>query len=144
MVEIYFNPNQNAFSASQYTADFQKALEISQTYNGALIVVEGHSDPLGVLKAERKGELRQVLNEMRQSAKNLSLERSQKVREAFLSFCVNKGINIDESQFLPIGLGVSAPKYSPPQTEAEWNANRRVVFRIKQMEAEMDSFVPLD
>ena len=50
---------------------------------------------------------------------------------------------MDESQFISIGRGVESPKHNPPKTEAEWAANRRVVFVVKQMEAELSSFSSL-
>ncbi len=142
-VEINFGPNQSTFTAAEYSADFAKALSIAQTYGGALIVVEGHSDPLGILKAREKGSPAVEINQMQQSAKNLSLERSQAVRDSFLEYCKGKKINIDESQFVAVGLGVTTPKYNPPRTKEEWAANRRVVFRIKQVEAELSEFSPL-
>ncbi len=143
VVEINFAPNQSSFTAQQYASDFQQALNIAETYRGALIVIEGHSDPLGVLRAEQDGEKKQVINAMQQQAKNLSLQRAQNVRKNFLTYAKNKKINIDESQFVAVGLGIKTPKYNPPKTEAQWKANRRVVFRIKQVEAEMTEFIPL-
>ncbi len=143
IVEIGFAPNQENFSSNQYASDFQKAVEIAQTYNGALIIIEGHSDPLAILKAEKKGESQAVINQMKQKAKNLSYRRGQAVRDSFLKYCAQKNLVVDESQFVAIGLGATMPKYNPPRTEAEWNANRRVVFRIKQMEAELSGFEPL-
>jgi outer membrane protein OmpA-like peptidoglycan-associated protein len=144
VVEINFAPNQSDFSAAEYTGDFQKALDIAQTYSGALIVIEGHSDPLGILKAEREGERKQVIDQMKQKAKNLSFQRAQAVRESFLAFCKKKNLVVDDSQFVGIGLGISTPKFNPPRTREEWAANRRVVFRIKQVEAELVEFAPLD
>ena len=143
VVEINFEPNQSDFSATKYTNDFQKALEIAQTYSGALIIIEGHSDPLGILKAEQRREQSQIIGQMKQNAKNLSMERAQAVRESFLNFCKQRKLNIDESQFVAIGLGIDSPKFNPPRTKEEWAGNRRVVFRIKQVEAELDEFSPL-
>lgn len=143
-IEINFEPNQSVFSADQYASDFQKALEVAETYGGSLVVIEGHSDPLGVARAKQKGEQTAVINQMTQQAKNLSLERARSVRQSFLSYTKNKGLATDESQFLAVGLGITTPKFNPPRTKDEWAANRRVVFRIKQIEAELTEFVPLD
>lgn len=143
-IEINFDPNQSDFPTTKYAEDFQKALEIAETYGGALIVVEGHSDPLGVLKARQKGSPAIEIAQMEQQAKNLSLERAQTVRQSFLSYCDHKKFRIDPSQFVAIGLGITSPKFSPPRTKEEWAANRRVVFRIKQIEAELTEFTPLD
>ena len=143
VVTINFEPNQSEFTTSKYANDFSKALEISQTYNGALIVIEGHSDPLGILKAEKKREQQAIIEQMKQNAKNLSLQRSQAVRTSFLQYCRTKNIEMDDSQFVAVGLGIDSPEYNPPRTEQEWAANRRVVFRIKQVEAELAEFSPL-
>ena len=143
-IEINFDPNQSEFSADRYADDFKKALEVAETYGGSLIVIEGHSDPLGILRAQQKGQPAAEISQMIQQAKNLSLERSQNVRANFLEYCEKRGVKIDASQFVSVGLGTTTPKYSPPRTKEEWSANRRVVFRIKQIEAELDEFVPLE
>lgn len=151
VVEINFQPNQSEFSQQNYADDFKMALGIAETNSGALVIIEGHSDPLGILKAEKElrdntpgHKSRQEIAQMKQRVKSLSLERAQNVRKSFLNYCKSKEINIDESQFLAVGVGVNSPKYNPPRTKQEWAANRRVVFRIKQVEAELEEFVPLD
>lgn len=150
VVEINFEPNQSEFSISKYADDFAKALDIAETNSGALVVIEGHSEPLGILKAEKAlrnnepGHKSQAeINQMKQRAKSLSLERAQNVRKNFLAYCKQKGVNIDASQFVAVGVGVKSPKYNPPRTKEEWALNRRVVFRIKQVEAELEEFSPL-
>ena len=144
VIEINFAPNQATFSEADYEDDYRKALEIAQTYGGAIVVVEGHSDPLGILKARRAGKSLTVVGQMEQAAKNLSLTRANAVRTSYLNFCKNAGMIVDDSQFATVGIGVKSPKFNPPRTADEWAANRRVVFRIKQVEAELDEFVPLD
>lgn len=150
VVEINFEPNQSEFSIAKYASDFAKALDIAETNSGALVVIEGHSEPLGILKAEKalrdnepghKSEAE--INQMKQVAKSLSLERAQNVRKSFLAYCKQKGVAVDPSQFVAVGIGVKSPKYNPPRTKEEWALNRRVVFRIKQVEAELDEFSPL-
>jgi outer membrane protein OmpA-like peptidoglycan-associated protein/cellobiose-specific phosphotransferase system component IIA len=142
-LEIGFEANQDSFPETQYSGAFQKALEISQTYGGSLIIIEGHSDPLGILKAREERKSAVEIAQMEQIAKNLSLSRARAVRESFLDYCRKKGFKIDESQFVAVGAGISNPKYNPPRTKDEWIANRRVVFRIKQVEAELTEFTPL-
>jgi ABC-type nitrate/sulfonate/bicarbonate transport system substrate-binding protein/outer membrane protein OmpA-like peptidoglycan-associated protein len=142
-IEIGFEPNQSTFPEARYANDFQKALEIAQTYGGSLIIIEGHSDPLGVLKAREQRKPAVEVRQMEQQAKNLSLSRASAVRESFLDYCKRKRFSIDESQFVAVGMGIASPKYNPPRTREEWIANRRVVFRIKQVEAELTEFSPL-
>jgi len=143
VIEITFDPNQSVFVEDRYANDYQKALQIAQTYGGALVVVEGHSDPLGILQAQQKGERKEVLDQMRQVAKNLSLARANSVRSSFIQYSKDHNINVDQSQFIAIGRGVEAPKFNPPRTKEEWAANRRVRFVIKQVEAELSEFKPL-
>ncbi len=143
LIEINFEPNQSDFTGAQYAADFTKAISLAETYGGSLVIIEGHSDPLGILRAREQGEKPQVITQMEQQSKNLSLERSRAVQTNFIAYAKSKGIRLDESHFVSVGLGASAPKYNPPKTQDEWAANRRVVFRIKQVEAEATEFVPL-
>ncbi len=144
VIEINFDPNQSNFSETQYSADYQKALEIAQTFGGALVVIEGHSDPLGVLRARKDGKAAIEVREMEQVAKNLSVQRANSVRTSFISYCKRNNFTVDESQFAAVGMGIKAPKFNPPRTQEEWAYNRRVVFRIKQIEAELTEFTPLD
>jgi outer membrane protein OmpA-like peptidoglycan-associated protein len=95
------------------------------------------------LQAQQKGERTEVLDQMRQVAKNLSLARANAVRGSFIQYAKDHGITIDPSQFIAIGRGVEAPKFSPPRTKEEWAANRRVRFVIKQVESELTEFKPL-
>jgi ABC-type nitrate/sulfonate/bicarbonate transport system substrate-binding protein/outer membrane protein OmpA-like peptidoglycan-associated protein len=143
VIEITFDPNQSIFAEDRYANDYQKALQVAQTYGGALVVIEGHSDPLGLLQAQQKGERLEVLDQMRQVAKNLSLARANSVRSSFIQYSKDHGVSIDQSQFIAIGRGVEAPKFNPPRTKEEWAANRRVRFVIKQVEAELTEFKPL-
>lgn len=142
VVEINFAPNQSTFPVDQYGKDFRSALEKAQTYGGALIVIEGHSDPTGVADAKKKGLSETVVAQKEQSAKNLSLTRARAVRQSFLDYCKANGLTLDESQFVAVGLGVKAPKFPEPRTESEWAQNRRVVFRVKNMEVESTEFRP--
>jgi outer membrane protein OmpA-like peptidoglycan-associated protein/ABC-type nitrate/sulfonate/bicarbonate transport system substrate-binding protein len=140
--EIYFAPRQAAFSSDQYADAFKKALEMSQTMGGTLVVVEGHNSPDALNKAKSEGKSATEISLIEQAAKNLSYQRALSVRQAYLDYCKNRGVKVDESQFLAVGMGTKAPKYAIPKTEQEWNANRRVVFRVKSVETELDSFKP--
>jgi ABC-type nitrate/sulfonate/bicarbonate transport system substrate-binding protein/outer membrane protein OmpA-like peptidoglycan-associated protein len=140
--EIYFAPRQAAFTPSEYQDAFKKALEISQTMGGALVVIEGHNAPDALNKARSEGKSDAEIGLIEQAAKNLSYQRAAAVRQAYLEYCKQAGIKIDESQFLAVGVGTKSPKFPVPQTEEQWNANRRVVFRVKAVETELDSFKP--
>jgi ABC-type nitrate/sulfonate/bicarbonate transport system substrate-binding protein/outer membrane protein OmpA-like peptidoglycan-associated protein len=140
--EIYFAPRQAGFTAAQYSDAFKKALELSQTLGGTLITIEGHNSPDALNKAKADGKSDTQIALIEQAAKNLSYQRAIAVRQAYLDFCKQAGVPVDESQFLAVGMGTSSPKFPVPKTEEQWNANRRVVFRVKSVETELDSFKP--
>ncbi|MEN8207309.1 MAG: ABC transporter substrate-binding protein [Pseudomonadota bacterium] len=148
--EIFFKPNQNQFSADLYQDSFNKVINYASTYGGALITIEGHSDPLGYLRKKKEGDSEVVLGRVKQSAKNLSLSRAVSVRDSVIDFAKAKGITIDASQFAVVGHGIAKPKSGicgadpcAPKTEKQWRDNMRVEFRILQVEAEASVFRPL-
>ncbi|OGT88530.1 MAG: nitrate ABC transporter substrate-binding protein [Gammaproteobacteria bacterium RIFOXYD12_FULL_61_37] len=148
--EIFFKPNQNQFSADLYQESFDKVIEYASTYGGALITVEGHSDPLGYLQKLKEGQPEVVLGRIKQSAKNLSLSRAVAVRDSLIAFAQGKGLTLDATQFAVVGHGIAKPKSGlcgnepcAPKTEREWHDNMRVEFRVLQVEAESSVFKPL-
>lgn len=148
--EVFFKPNQNSFPVDLYEDAFKKVVSLSSTYGGAIITIEGHSDPLGYLKQKKKGAAELVLKRVKQSAKNLSLTRAGAVRDAIILFAKQQNIVLDESQFATVGHGIEQPKngicgHDPcaPKNEKQWRDNMRVEFRIIQVEAEAAVFQPL-
>ncbi|MCK4258185.1 MAG: ABC transporter substrate-binding protein [Halanaerobiales bacterium] len=142
--EIYFKPNQNTFNANLYKDQFEKVIELASTYGGAIITVEGHSDPMGYLRKKQEGASEIILRKIQQAAKNLSLSRSNKVRDEIINYANLLGVYMDISQFATVGYGIDNPKYPIPRTQQQWLDNMRVVFKIIQVEAEENLFVPLD
>ncbi|WYD79855.1 MAG: ABC transporter substrate-binding protein [Candidatus Electrothrix gigas] len=149
--EVFFKPNQNSFSADQYSDAFAKVVDLASTYGGAVITVEGHSDPMGYLRKVKNKASDIVLSRTKQAAKNLSLTRAIAVRDAVMAYSADKGVNLDPSQFTVIGQGIMHPRTGlcgklpcAPKTKEEWLSNMRVVFRIIQIEAEAEAFIPLD
>lgn len=148
--EIFFQPNQNDFSPDLYRDSFARVVDLASTYGGAIITVEGHSDPMGYLREKNQGSAEVVLGRIKQSARNLSLSRAVAVRDSLVGFAATQGVALDPSQFAVIGHGISAPKSGvcgsdpcAPKSEREWRDNMRVVFRIVQIEAESSLFRPL-
>ena len=142
--QIYFRPNQKEFSVSMYQEEFLQIIELAATYGGAIITIEGHSNPSGYQRKKEAGESDLVLRRIMQSAKNLSFARSNSVRDAVISYAENKGVTLDPAQFAVVGYGVENPRYPRPRTQKEFDENMRVDFRIIQVEAEEDVFVPFD
>jgi ABC-type nitrate/sulfonate/bicarbonate transport system substrate-binding protein/outer membrane protein OmpA-like peptidoglycan-associated protein len=143
-LEINFQPNQKEFSEDMYADGFQRVVELAATYGGAVITVEGHSDPHKYNRLKKKGTNEVVLKQTKQAAKNLSMSRALAVRNSIIKYGKGSGVPLDESQFTVIGHGIDQPKYPTPKTKEEWLNNMRVVFRIIQIEAEDEAFEPLD
>lgn len=149
--EILFKPNQNTFSPEMYKDEFNKVVDLASTYGGAIIIVEGHSDPMGYLRKKKQREQEVVLKRTKQAAKNLSLTRATAVRDNIMDYAKSKGVSLDSSQFTVVGHGISQPKTGmcgedpcPPKTKEEWESNMRVAFRLIQVEAEEAVFTPLE
>ena len=140
---IYFEPDSTAFPVELYAKDFEEVLRLASTYSGAIITVEGHSDPLHYLRSERDGAPNKQLRAIRASTNNLSMARAIAAVEALEAYAGELGIRINSDQFTPDGVGISTPKYDPPQTEAQWRENMRVVFRVLTAQAEATTFSPL-
>ena len=153
--EIYFQPGQNVFPAEQYQAEFDKAIELMSIYGGAILTVEGHSDPLGYLKNKyQKKSSPLLLQKQKQAALNLSYSRANAVKASLIKYAKENELLLDESQFGLVGHGIVHPGFkfddngdidqsNAPKTKDEWNRMRRVKFRLIQVEAEMDVFEPL-
>lgn len=148
--EVFFKPNQKVFSADLYSQSFDRVIELASTYGGAVITVEGHTDPLGYLKKKKAGANNIILRRIKQSARNLSLTRATEVRNSIIAHAQNRSISLDPSQFAIVGHGIENPKSGicgndpcAPKNEKEWRDNMRVKFRIIQLEAESDVFQPL-
>lgn len=148
--EVYFRPNQKSFTADSYGESFEEAIKKAATYSGAVITVEGHSDPLGYLKKKKEGAPEMVLTQQKQAAKNLSVQRAMEVRDALIHYAKSKRITLDNSQFTVVGHGFMQPRSGmcgadpcPPKTEQEWLNNMRVVFQLFNVEAEENVFRPL-
>ncbi len=154
--DIYFQPGQNTFSAQQYEAEFKKAIELMNIYGGAILTVEGHSDPLGYLKNKYKNNASpMILQKQKQAALNLSLSRASSVKASLIQYAQSQNITLDESQFGTIGHGIVHPNFrlaadgdidksNAPKNKDAWNKMRRVKFRLIQVEAETDVFEALD
>ena len=142
--EIYFDPRQTEFPAAQYKDAYKKAMELSQTFGGALVTIEGHNAPDALNKAKKEGKPATYINMIEQAAKNVAYQRAVSARDAYIQYCKDNKLVIDESQVLAVGMGVKSPKFPVPSTKQEWDANRRVVFRVKVIETELDTFQPMN
>ncbi|MEM8880047.1 MAG: nitrate ABC transporter substrate-binding protein [Pseudomonadota bacterium] len=141
--EVFFAPDSTEFPIALYEADFVEILRLASTYSGAIITVEGHSDPLYYLQREQDGADNAELRAIRTSAQNLSLDRAIAVVDALSGYAGDTDLRINRDQFTVDGVGITSPRHDPPQTEAQWRENMRVVFRVLTVQAEATTFAPL-
>ncbi|MEM6903800.1 MAG: nitrate ABC transporter substrate-binding protein, partial [Pseudomonadota bacterium] len=141
------------FPSDIYREDFSRVVDLSATYAGAVMVIEGHSDPLGYLKARRSNVGQVALQRQARAALNLSIERANSVRDSLITYAGGQDIQLDPAQFETLGLGFREPRTGlesdgvtprAPASKAEWLSNMRVVFRLIAVEAEAAQFTLLD
>lgn len=152
---VKFEPNMAQFDVSGYVDDFQKVISLASTYSGAILTVEGHTDPNKYLQALRANIPQVELKQIRQVNMNTSLNRANQVRAELVAFAKSKGVVLDESQITTLGHGCFKPVKGvemsgvrkgeplPSLTEQEWRNNMRVQFRIVGVEAEDGVFSPV-
>ena len=141
--EVYFAPDSTDFPIALYEEDFLEILRLASTYSGAIITVEGHSDPLYYLQREQDGADNAELRAIRTSAQNLSMDRAIAVVDALEGYAGDLDLRMNRDQFTVDGVGISSPRHNPPRTEAEWRENMRVLFRVLTVQAEATTFAPL-
>ncbi|MEM6941007.1 MAG: ABC transporter substrate-binding protein [Pseudomonadota bacterium] len=141
--QVYFEPDSTAFPTALYADDFEEILRLASTYSGAIITVEGHSDPLHFLRREQAGADNAELRAIRTSTQNLSLDRAIAVVDALNGYAQDIEVRMNRDQFTVDGVGISSPVHNPPKTEAEWRENMRVIFRVLTVQAEATTFSPL-
>lgn len=141
--QVYFEPDSTSFPIALYADDFEEILRLASTYSGAIITVEGHSDPLHFLRREQAGADNAELRAIRTSTQNLSLDRAIAVVDALDGYATDLQVRMNRDQFTVDGVGISSPVHNPPKTEAEWRENMRVIFRVLTVQAEATTFSPL-
>lgn len=75
-------------------------------------------------------------NNVMQAALNLSLTRAEAVKKEIIEFARRSGVNLDESQIAPQGVGIREPVVAKPTNMNEAKQNMRVEFRLIKVPAE--------
>jgi len=74
--------------------------------------------------------------ETMQAALNLSRARAAAVQKQIIAYAKKAGLNIDETQIQPMGVGVREPLIAKPINLKEAKVNMRVEFRVLKVPAE--------
>jgi len=72
-----------------------------------------------------------------QAALNLSRQRAEAVKKSIVEYAKQQGIDMDESQIQPVGVGVKEPFIPKPRNMDEAKKNMRVEFRLLRVAAEV-------
>lgn len=83
-------------------------------------------------------------NQTFQVALNLSLARAEAVKKAIVEFAKRSGVNLNESQIQPQGVGIREPIFPKPSNMEEAKQNMRVEFRLIKVPAESISTSDFD
>lgn len=75
--------------------------------------------------------------ETMQAALNLSRKRAEAVKDAVIAYAKKRGMEIDQSQIQPVGVGISEPIIPKPSNMSEAEKNMRVEFRLIRVKAEV-------
>ncbi|MEM8961493.1 MAG: nitrate ABC transporter substrate-binding protein [Acidobacteriota bacterium] len=158
---VSFEPQQMEFPASSYAGEFDRVLDVMSTAGGAIVVIEGNSDPLEYLK-QKYGKNKvgaEIWRQTLQAAENLSRQRAEAVKRAVMDHARSRGVRVGFDGVTIVGNGVRKPlngmcrwQYDGqtvvdpcrPENEQEWAANRRVQFSIVVVKAEAVAFDPDD
>ncbi len=141
-MDLSFQPNSSAFSIKQHTQQFARAIELASVYEGAVVIIEGFSDPTEYLRKLSLGSPDFELNRTKQNARNMSFSRAEAVKEAVLKLAKQSNISLNPKQFITLGHGIAKPKTGfcngapcKPKDSSEWLSNMYVKFRIIPLEA---------
>lgn len=103
-----------------------KPLDLTQTKNIEALIKSGSFD--GAKAASPR--------ETMQAALNLSAARAEMVKKTLAEYAKSKNFNLDLSQIVPTGVGISQPVAPRPRNVQEAEKNMRVEFRIVRVDAE--------
>lgn len=104
-----------------------KALDLESTPEVASLIRDGAFD--GVPEHRPR--------ETMQAALNLSRKRADQVRSSIFSYAGSQGMELDQSQIQPVGVGIREPFIAKPSTMSEAEQNMRVEFRLLRVTAEV-------
>lgn len=112
--QVYFEVGDASFvyNPSLHKEIFDKIVNEATAYSGALIIVEGHSDPAHYIISKYRDQAPTVtLKRIRQMARDLSRQRAEEVRKAIIEYANDvRGLDINATQFEVVGYGIDKPE----------------------------------
>lgn len=153
---VPFAANEDQFDSSDTALQgyFTQALDMVDTYAGTTMIIEAHADGYlltrlrQALKTRDKALLEKIQTVLKmpsppteqtatlleRSLKTKSAERAGALRDAFVSFCRDQGISLDENRIVAVGRGSTAPVFENADTPQKRAENRRGVMILERLE----------
>ncbi|BCX48427.1 hypothetical protein HAHE_23350 [Haloferula helveola] len=153
---VPFAANQDNFDKSDAALNdyFSQAMNMVDTYAGTTMIIEAHADGYLLTRLREAlqnndkvllGKIQKVLRMsspptqqtatlLDRSLKTKSAERAEALRDAFVDFCEDKGLNLDENRIVAVGRGSTAPVYENADTPKKRAENRRGVIILERLE----------
>lgn len=103
-----------------------RPLDLNQTKVIAELIQKGHFDSTGEYNPLR----------VYTAAMNLSKKRADNVKESIVSYASSRGLQLDNSQIQPQGIGINDPVIPKPRNSAEAAQNMIVEFRLIRVSPE--------
>jgi outer membrane protein OmpA-like peptidoglycan-associated protein len=114
-------------TAGNYTYSFDgQPFDLSSTADLVRLIEQGAFD--GASEANPR--------ETMQAALNLSRNRAEQVLAALVEYARSKGFTIDQTQIMPVGVGIREPFIAKPSNLDEARQNMRVEFRVIRVAGE--------
>ena len=153
---VPFEANQDTFDMKDTGLQnyFGQAMNMVDTYAGTTMIIEAHADGYllkrlrDALKTGDKKLLAKIQNVLRMSSppteqtatllerslKTKSAERAEALRDAFVAYCKEEGLKLDENRIVAVGRGATAPVYENADTPDKRAENRRGVIILERLE----------
>ncbi len=153
---VPFGANEDTFDSSDTALQgyFEQAMGMVDAYAGTTMIIEAHADGYllmrlrealkkndkalldkvqGVLKMA-SAPTEQTATLLERSLKTKSAERAEALRAAFVNYCKNKGIVLDENRIVAVGRGATAPVFENADTPKKRAENRRGMMILERLE----------
>ncbi len=153
---VPFAANQDSFNSDDESLKsyFGQAMGLVDTYAGTTMIIEAHADGYLLMRLRQAlakndsvllGKIQKVLKMaspptaqtatlLERSLKTKSAQRAEALRDAFVTYCRNQKLKIDNNRIVAIGRGATAPVYENADTPKKRAENRRGVIILERLE----------
>ncbi|MGD9417615.1 MAG: hypothetical protein Q7R22_001645 [Verrucomicrobiota bacterium JB025] len=153
---VPFAANQNTFNSKDESLRnyFKQAMGMVDTYAGTTMIIEAHADGYLLMRLRQAlesndkvllGKIQKVLKMsstpteqtatlLERSLKTKSAQRAEALRDAFVGYCREANLVMDNNRIVAVGRGATAPVYENADTPKKRAENRRGVIILERLE----------